>query len=148
MYLGSLGACLTLHKSSGIPPTNVTDKATGTLFIYETGRPVDPITVNIDAMVIFGAPYFSVSFFLNFLLTTMIVTRLILHRRNIQNAMGAAAGAGELYKTTVTILVESSALFFLSGLLYLGTWAAKSFIQYIFLQILAQTQVRTVFEFS
>jgi hypothetical protein len=78
----------------------------------------------------------------------MIVVRLITHRKNIRNAMGAAAGAGEFYKATITILVESSAIFFLGFLLYLGTWAAKSFIQYIFLQILAQTQVRTFFVIS
>ena len=55
-----------------------------------------------------------------------------------------AAGAGELYKAIVTILIESFALFFISFLLFLGTWATRSFIQYTFLQILAQTEVRAV----
>ena len=123
----------------------MTDTATGIVFIYETGRPADPITRNLDAMIYFGAPYFTVSISLNLLLTIMIVIRLVLHRRNIRNAMGAAASAGELYKATVTILVESSALFVIAFLLFLGTWAARSFVQYIFLQILGQIQVRIIF---
>ena len=121
---------------------------TGIVFIYETGRPADPITRNIDAMIYFGAPYFSVSLLLNFVLTTIIVVRLILHRRNVRNAMGAAAGAGELYKATVTIIVESSALLSVNFLLFIGTWATRSFIQYLFLQTLAQIEVRTVFKSS
>ena len=121
------------------------DTATGILFIYETGRPTNPITLTIDAMVHFGAPYFAVSTFLNCLLTTMLVTRLTLHKRNIRNAMGASSGAGELYKTTVSILIESSAIFFIGLVLFLATWATRSPAQYIFLQILAQIQVRTIF---
>ena len=56
--------------------------------------------------------------------------------------MGTTAGVGGLYKTAITILIESSALFAVSFLMYVGPWATKSFLQYIFLQILAQTQVR------
>ena len=78
----------------------------------------------------------------------MIVVRLVLHRRNIRNAMGAAASAGELYKYTMTILVESYALFSINFLLFLGMWATGSSIQYIFLQTLAQSQVHTVLKIS
>ena len=99
-------------------------------------------------MVRFGAPYYSVSFALNILLTVMITARLTMHKRNIQNAMGAAAGVGGLYTATITVIVESYALNAVVAMLYIGTWAAKSYVQYIFLQILAQTQVRAVFDFS
>jgi hypothetical protein len=141
MFLISLGARLSSPQVEC--DTNTTDTAMGILFMYETGRPTDAITIDINNMVYFGAPYFAVSFLLNSVLTTMIVVRLVLHRRNIRNVMGATAGAGELYKATITILVESSALFVVNYLLFIGTWATKSFIQYIFLQMLAQTQVRT-----
>ena len=148
MYLTSVGARLSSPRfECNSLPANATDTGTGILFTYETGRPADPISLNVDAMIHFGAPYFSVSFLLNFLLTIMIVTRLVLHRRNMRNAMGAAAGAGELYKATITILVESSAIYVISFLLYFGTWATRGFIQYLFLQMLTQTQVRTVFYF-
>ena len=74
----------------------------------------------------------------------MIIIGLTLHRRNIRNAMSAGSGAGELYKTTITILVESSGLSFLSLLLYLGTWATRNFAQFVSSQLFAQTQVCTV----
>ena len=99
-------------------------------------------------MVQFGAPYFSVSFALNIVLTAMITIRLTVHGRNIRNAMGDAAGTGGLYKATVAIIVESYALFAVVVLLFMGTWAAKSFVQYIFLQILAQMEVRTILKLS
>lgn len=72
----------------------------------------------------FNYPYFAVSLSLNVLLTSMIVIRLILHRRNIQNAMGASAGAGQLYGAVITILVESSALYAVSFLLFFVPWIA------------------------
>jgi len=99
-------------------------------------------------MVQFGAPYFSVTFALNIVLTTMITARLTIHGRKIRDAMGDAAGTGVLYKATVAIIVESYALFAVAVLLFLGTWAVKSFVQYIFLQILAQMEVRTILKFS
>jgi len=89
----------------------------------------------------FGAPYFSIAFALNVLLTLMIITRLVLHRKNIRDAMGTTAGVGGLYKAVITILVESAALYAVTFLMYVGPWATKSSLQYIFLQILAQTQV-------
>lgn len=113
---------------------------TGILFNYETSRP-DTVLVGANKMVQFGAPYFSVAFALNIVLTVMITVRLTIHGRNIRNAMGDAAGTGGLYKATVAIIVESYALFAVVVLLFMGTWAAKSFVQYIFLQILAQMEV-------
>ena len=94
------------------------------------------------AIVHFGAPYFSVSFALNIILTVMIVTRLILQRRNLRNIMGTTGGVGGLYKTAATILVESSALYALSFILWVGAWANGSFLQFTFLQVVAQAQVR------
>jgi hypothetical protein len=114
--------------------------ATGILFSYQATRPGNVVRT-LDNIVHFGAPYFSVSFALNTLLTTMIVTRLILHRKNIREVMGATPNVGKFYTTAVAIIVESSALNGICFLLYVGPWAAKSPVQYIFLQILAHTQV-------
>jgi len=113
---------------------------TGILFTYQATRPGNIVLI-LDNVVHFGAPYFSVSFALNTLLTIMIVTRLILHRKNIRKVMGATPNVGEFYTTAVAIIVESSALNGICFLLYVGPWAAKSSVQYIFLQILAHTQV-------
>ena len=75
----------------------------------------------------------------------MTTARLAMHKRNIQNAMGAAAGVGGSYTTTITVIVESYALNAVVTILYLGTWAANSLVQYVFLQLLVQTQVRAFF---
>ena len=141
MYLACFGTCSSPARHQLRHDANPTGTATGILFIYQTTRPASAI-VALDEVVHFGAPYFSIAFALNVLLTLMIITRLVLHRKNIRNAMGTTAGVGGLYKTAITILIESSALFAVSFLMYVGPWATKSPFQYLFLQILAQTQVR------
>ena len=132
---------LTRHQHQLRHQANATGIATGILFIYQTTR-ADSAIEALDAAVHFGAPYFSIGFALNILLTLMIITRLVLHRKNIRNIMGTTASTAGLYKTAITIIVESYALFAVSFLMYIGPWATKSPLQYIFLQILVQTQVR------
>ena len=58
--------------------------------------------------------------------------------------MGSLAGVGGLYKTIITVLVESSAIYAVSSILFVGPWGAKSHVGDIFLPILAETQVRAV----
>ena len=90
-----------------------------------------------------GLPYFSISFSLNVLLTSMIVIRLILHTRNVRKAMGIS-GIGGLSKAIATMLIESCALYAVSSLLVLGPWSAVNSSVDIFLPILAETQVRAL----
>ena len=111
----------------------------GIMFIYQTSQPNSSLWSSIA--INFGLPYFSISLSLNILLTLLIVTRLILHSRNIRKAMGAPSGANGLYKTIITVLVESSALYAINSLLFVGPWGAKSHVADIFLPILAETQV-------
>jgi len=89
----------------------------------------------------FNYPYFTVSLSLNILLTSMIVIRLVLHRRNIRNAMGSSVGAGQLYGAVITILVESSALYAVSFLLFFVPWAAGIWVGSNFWPILLMSQV-------
>ena len=77
----------------------------------------------------------------------MIITWLVMHRNNIRNAMGAAAGVGGFYVTALTIFIKSSVLYAVSFLLYVGTLAAESPLEYPFMQILVQTQVHLVSRF-
>jgi hypothetical protein len=86
-----------------------------------------------------------ISLLLNVLLTLMIVTRLILHIRNMRNAMGTSVEASGLYKSIVSVLVESCALYATSFLVYIVTWSLKGSGQYAseaFQPILAEAQVR------
>jgi hypothetical protein len=98
--------------------------------------------------VSFGLPYFSISLAINVILTSMIVIRLVLHSRNIRNAMGTQDGASGVYKAIITVLVESSALYTVSFLLFIGPWSSTSYVEYIFFPPLAQVQVRAVSSFS
>ena len=94
-----------------------------------------------------GIPSFAINLSLNALLTLMIITRLILHSRNIRKAVGTTAGVTGLYKAIVTMLVESSALYAASLVLTAGPWVAGSYLQDIFTPILAEVQVRPVLHF-
>ena len=122
---------------------DVADTAMGIIFIYQSSQP-NTLATSSAPIINFGAPFLSISLSLNVLLTLMIVARLIWHRRNIRKAVDSTVSAGGLYKTAITILVESSALYAVSFLLFIGMWGARNPIQYTFLQILAQTQVRAV----
>ena len=88
----------------------------------------------------FSLPYFSTSVFLNILLTLMIVIRLILHNRNVRIAVGGTGAAG-LYKAIVVMLTESCALYTVSSLLVIVSFARYG-ASSAFLPILAETQVR------
>lgn len=113
--------------------------AMGIMFIYQTSQPDSSIWSSVA--INFGLPYFSISLSLNILLTLMIVSRLILHNRNIRKATGAPPGASGLYKTIITVLVESSTLYAVNSLLFVAPWGANSHVADIFLPILAETQV-------
>ena len=87
-------------------------------------------------------PYFSISLSLNVLLTLMIIIRLILHTKKIRTALGMA-GIGGLCRVIITMLVESCAIFVVSSLLVIGSWAAhENPISNFFTFILPETQVR------
>jgi len=112
----------------------------GITFVYQTSQPNSSFwnSTAID----FGIPYFSISLSLNILLTFLIVTRLILHSRNVRVAMGGPGGAAGLYKAIVTMLIESCALYAVNSLLFVGPWGAGNHAADLFLPILAETQVR------
>jgi len=87
----------------------------------------------------FTSVYLSISLSLNILLTLMIVIRLVMHTRNVRAVMGNPGGIGGLYKTVITMLIESCALYAVSSLLVIGQSSAP--IVDIFFPILAETQV-------
>lgn len=94
----------------------------------------------------FNYPFFAISPSLNIILTLMIVIRLILHGRNIRDAMGSSAKTtGGLYKTVATILIESCALYTASFILFIGPWGSGSSVANVFFPVVAETQVRAVF---
>lgn len=133
-----------LRETTVALSADVTDTAMGILLLYRTSQP-SSIWNSLAAN--FGIPYFSISASLNILLTLMIVARLILHGRNLRDAMGTPVRASGLYKAVITILVESSSIYAITSILFIGPWAAKNRASDIFLPILAEVQVRSVFSY-
>ena len=119
--------------------TNVTRAVTGIIFLYKNASPGGGTWSS--SAVNFGYPSFMTSLLLNVLLTLMITSRLILHSRSLKNAMGPSATINGVYKTILTVLVESFALYTVNFLLFIGTWSAKSAFVYTFFPILVETQV-------
>jgi len=91
---------------------------------------------------VFYLAWLSISLSLNVLLTLMIVVLLILRGRNVRASMGSPDGISGLYKSIATMLIESSALFAVSSVPIVITWATTSPATYVFGSILAETQVR------
>jgi hypothetical protein len=92
-----------------------------------------------------GDAYYSIALALNALLTLMLITRLVLHRKNIRRALGHQDRPSGLYKGIITMLVESGALYAASFVLFFGPWASASAFQLVTFQTLPEVQVRTVF---
>ena len=105
------------------------------------------LVVHTATMFLLVTIYVTMTLSLNALLTLMIITRLILHSRNVRKAVGTTAGVTGLYKAIVTMLVESSALYAASLVLTAGPWVAGSYLQDIFTPILAEVQVCPVLHF-
>ena len=109
-----------------------------TTIVYEGLRP----NVSIWAVVYkFKVSYLAISLSLNTFLTLMIVIRLILHTRRIRGSIGIN-GIGGFCRATVTMLIESSALYAVSSLLVLGPWGVGNGASDIFIPILYEIQVR------
>ena len=73
----------------------------------------------------------------------MIVTRLVLHGRDIRSSMGIA-GIGGLCRAVITMLIESSVIYATSSLLVLVPLSTAVVNPSGFLFILAETQARAL----
>lgn len=137
MYLASVGT-YPRPKPTATFLANTGDTAMGVMLIYYQASQPDTSPWSSVALN-FNYPYFTISLSLNVLLTLMVVTRLVLHSRNIRDSETVPTG---VVRWCITILIESSALYAVSFLLFIGPWAAKSYIAQIFFPILVETQVR------
>lgn len=124
---------------------NVADLVMGIFIIYENCRR------ELSAVIYFAnclaVPYYSIALSLNSILTLMIVIRLALHSKYLRDAMGPLSRPDRLYITIITILIESSALYAITFIGYIGPWWAKESLGDALLPLLSQVQVRVVFMF-
>ena len=138
IYLASLGTCSNSPQPKPALTVSNYDTATGIAIVYAETLPHSGVRN-------WGDAYCSIALSLNALLTLMLITRLVLHSKNIRRAMGYQDGASGLYKATITTLIESGALYAASFVLLVGPWASGSVVQYITFQITPEIQVRTIF---
>ena len=121
-------------------------KPTAALTISDYGAATGILLLYNGEAQYWGDTYYSIALSLNALLTLMLITRLVLHSKNIRCVMGDQDGASGLYKAIITMLVESGALYAASFALLVGSCASQSeVLQLIIPQITPGTQVRTVF---
>ncbi|KAF8912533.1 hypothetical protein CPB85DRAFT_1301373 [Mucidula mucida] len=108
----------------------------GIMTIFQSSKPNAGIwnSVTID----FALPYFSLSTSLNVLLTLLISSRLFVHQMWIRKNVGSMRLP---YGSIIALLVESSAIYAVSSLLFIGCYGAGSLVSAVFLPILSQTQV-------
>jgi len=108
--------------------------------LYKTSRPDSSLFSGIT--VSFGLPYFTISVALNVLLTIIIAWRLMLHGRNLKKAVGLpTSGIFTIYKSVVTMLIESSALYAVVSICFIVPYAMSRHESAIFLSVLARVQI-------
>ena len=122
---------------------NLIGTGTGVTCVYKKSQSEDG---EYTSLLVKQAPvaYDIICLSLNVLLTLMIVARLALHRRETQNVMGASFKASGLYKSIISMLVESCALYAGSFLVYTVTWGTNGSLAATFQPVLGETQVRAV----
>ena len=118
---------------------NFAGTVTGIMHTYYSSVPALDVPTRVTKLV---TAYYSICFSLNILLTLMIITRLILHRRNIQRAIGTSDGSTRLYTTIIIMLVESYALYAIALLSYTVSFTLEASVYTIFSGFLGEIQVR------
>ncbi|EJD50116.1 hypothetical protein AURDEDRAFT_112270 [Auricularia subglabra TFB-10046 SS5] len=89
------------------------------LTVYQIAQPNTPLFSSTTLPMIL--PYFSLSISLNLILTLMIVTKLLLARRSIHRAVGEEHGRA--YVGVAAMVVESAALYSVSSIVFIATYA-------------------------
>ncbi|KAG7452005.1 uncharacterized protein BT62DRAFT_275787 [Guyanagaster necrorhizus] len=91
-----------------------------------------------NSSVHFGIAYWTISVSLNVIFTCLIITRLLIIRRQVKAIIGSSHGTH--YTSIVAILVESASLYSGWALVFLITYARNSWVQNILLPPLGQIQ--------
>lgn len=89
-----------------------------------------------------GLPYFALAAACNVTITLTIATPLLLHRRRLLKAFGRNNEYSKPYTSAAAILVESSAVYAIVAVIFIGFYAANNSASHLFLSTLSQVQVR------
>lgn len=109
----------------------------GVLVVFQSARPNASIWSH--STVIVAIPYFCLSLALNALLSLLIASRLLWHRRSVLKSLGP--GHTEMYTSIAAMFIESAALYAIVGIVYVICFARGSNVQNLLLGILGQVEV-------
>ncbi|EIM85267.1 uncharacterized protein STEHIDRAFT_157908 [Stereum hirsutum FP-91666 SS1] len=104
------------------------------LTIYETAQPGASLWSHITLG--FSVPYWSLSIALNILVTLAIVYRLVAMKRRIGRLLSPAHS--RMYTSLSSMVIESAALYSITGMIFIICYARSSSVQNIVLPILGQ----------
>ncbi|KAJ7346890.1 hypothetical protein DFH08DRAFT_937271 [Mycena albidolilacea] len=140
--------CHVVYQSSSIPGLAVialpvlmllASIAFGILWLKQVGAPSSSPwdTAGIN----FTTPYFAMSLALNILVTILIVVRLMLYRRRINQALPSNTNHGAHYVSLAAMIYESAAIYSVFSLLFLVPFTIGHPLSQLFIQALSPVQI-------
>ncbi|KAJ7641561.1 hypothetical protein FB45DRAFT_825857 [Roridomyces roridus] len=111
----------------------------GVMVLFQSSRPNADLWTRTT--VNFGLPYYSLSAGLNVLITFMILFRLSLYRRSLQDTLGREQAASLPVASISAMLTESSLLYAVASILFLVPYGLESSLSNLFIPILIQAQL-------
>ncbi|PPQ71932.1 hypothetical protein CVT24_007906 [Panaeolus cyanescens] len=88
----------------------------------------------------FAMSYYAMTVAYTVLITALMVTRILVARRSFIKATGQKKHGGQ-YLSIVAMIIESSALYTVWGIIFLGLYIVNHPIQYVFLGTLSEVQI-------
>ncbi|KAA1477481.1 hypothetical protein DENSPDRAFT_587890 [Dentipellis sp. KUC8613] len=113
--------------------------ATGILVLFQASRPGASLWTKVS--IDFGLPYFSLAAAFNIIVTILTAWRLLSYRWALVKVLGPEHASSVPYASIAAIFVESSMIYAVASLLFIGTYGGNSHASLLFLPILAGVQV-------
>ncbi|KAF8194586.1 hypothetical protein BJ912DRAFT_176906 [Pholiota molesta] len=111
--------------------------ASGLLLIIQVSHSPATIWNSVNLAL----PYFALAAACNVTITLTIATPLLLHRRSLRKTFGRNNDYSKPYTSAAAILVESSAVYAIVAVVFIGFYARNNPISHLFLSTLCQVQV-------
>lgn len=110
----------------------------GTLWTIRSSQP--GLSLYSTEPLALGTSYYTISLAVNILLTTLIIARLFMHRRQVLQSLPEEYG--RYYVSLASIFVESAALYSVFAIVFLIMYATGSPATHILLAIAGASHVR------
>ncbi|EJC99624.1 uncharacterized protein FOMMEDRAFT_93135 [Fomitiporia mediterranea MF3/22] len=108
--------------------------ALGILVVYQAAQPGANLWIHSEIPIV--VPYWSLSIALNIVITLAIAYRMLKSRRTVIQTLGQEHS--KIYTSVTSMLIESAALYSVTGIVYIVCYARNSTIQNAVLPIMDQ----------